>query len=62
MSDGVTVLERATEMANEMSLFSDNEDVEEVATSSLKWVAIRTTASHTISPLLLPGIYYCQLY
>lgn len=46
MSDGVTVLERATEMANEMSLFSDNEDLGEVATPSLKWVVLYHSITH----------------
>lgn len=36
LSDGVAALESATHLANQLSLFSDNEQVEEVATASLK--------------------------
>ena len=36
LAEGVAALERTTELANEMDLFSDNEDLEEVATASLK--------------------------
>ena len=36
LSDGVAALESATHLANQLSLFSDNEEVEEVATGTLK--------------------------
>lgn len=53
MSEGVAVMERATEMASQMSLFSDNEDLVEVATSSLKWVKL-SVVYHKCS--LLPSL------
>ena len=36
LAEGVAALERTTELANEMSLFSDNKDLVELATASLK--------------------------
>ena len=49
MTEGVAALEHATQLANQMSLFSDNEDLEEVATSSMKWVLVWV---RVYSPLL----------
>ena len=36
LAEGVAALERTTELANEMSLFSDNKDLVELATASHK--------------------------
>ena len=36
LAEGVAALERTTELAHEMSLFSDNKDLVELATASLK--------------------------
>ena len=36
LAEGVAALERTTELANEMSLFSDNKDLVKLATASLK--------------------------
>ena len=38
VAEGTSALERATELASHASLFSDNEDLDEVPTSSLKQV------------------------
>lgn len=54
VSEGVAVMERATEMASQMSLFSDNEDLVEVATSSLKWVKLSVVYHKFSLPPSLP--------
>ena len=38
VSEGIATLEKATHLANQLSLFSSNEAVEEVSTVDLKWV------------------------
>ena len=34
---GIQALESATHMANQLSLFSANEEVDEITTTNLKW-------------------------
>ncbi len=36
LSESISALEKATHMANQLGLFSSNEEVEEVATTDLK--------------------------
>ena len=56
----MAALERATELANHASLFSDNEDLDEVPTSSLKLAHTHTHTHSKFSPLprylLLPAL------
>ncbi|CAI8057503.1 Immunoglobulin-binding protein 1 [Geodia barretti] len=40
VAEGTSALERATELASHASLFSDNEDLDEVPTSSLKYLLL----------------------
>ena len=53
MAEGTSALERATELASHASLFSDNEDLDEVPTSSLKQVLPSSTPLFRDGPVSL---------
>lgn len=48
VAGGISALERATQLASHVSLLSDNEDLDELPTSSLKWGILASSFSSSI--------------